>query len=1194
MSKRKKNPKVEIKERESSSGTVKGTGPIFEYSDEDFKQWCTNTFLKNKGDTSEIDAEFTKMKNLTDEDMDKLLDRQSMYNESIDNLMIYLANEEKSKHPEIFVDPKKIGAVLEDIEVPYGKKIVEMDNDMLEEFLSYAIVTGRNMEIEDCLYRDDKDYDNPRSETKAHKVYARYMNKYEQYEFMSESDKELWKAEIIENHVRLFRDGTLNDLIEVDDGIYVPSSKDRELLKDWGFAEPDLTMPEDDTDKVKDLEPRDKTIEFTADAREEYLSQTVNEFATISADNLGVDGKSITDDYDHVLSAIERVQNDPNITPMSKERIGEMFRKMSNDDDTFTHLSDEQLKALFYVPKNARWYHRAVENSPYKRDILADGYTDENGLAERKDNESIMRSNLKKIRDENYTYIMNALTMAVDTLHPKLIEFSKTLSEEEMSMLSIIFKTANIEFKDLEINHTGFSPATSSLLIEELYEILESMDETLIPGVKTARDVVFYLDKHINSKEAHTNIIELVYKTLIDLAYVGFINPNMTEYIYTATALTMAIDHFIAHPLYKYYDHVSGQEVIVNMLDRINARKGDKVNPLGYNEIEFVGDQIVNEIGGSEMVRIEGSTINATAGLKQNVGLDPNTQSSPYLENNGSVWGDSGFANTTEYPGANKNGSIKPKVNVIHSDGTPATNLFPKKDNSYQKLLAGDRSGLPVIGMPQYNNSFSTTGLVGQPSSPPVAVYNDPMIDRDISIGSGHLAGLPNFNCTEEFYCINSQEIAIKYSDGRVYIVQGKMIPLIQEIYSMRRKEIEASIKAKGGFMQPSVYGTSDKVEYGVWSSFPPHIRYKVSSEHDNVWRVELVMNNNLNNNNLGGNEMVKNLNGMEGFGIGATGTGMTSAGMAMAGLPTAMSGMNMTQPMMNTGAAMQATNVYSTQLNNTQPMMNTGMSNGFDTNAVIANLQAQIAALQQQVQSLQMQLSAARNQAAAMPMNTGISMYSAMSQPNNAWNATANTYNAYNQGFGMASGPVQVSQPAYQQPMMTNTGYNAFNNYTANNTMMNNGMNNGFARPVYNPINTMQPVVAPVSNTTPMFDTLGRPVNNMNQFGGANVGLMQQPIMNTGFNNNMMHNTSIMNNNQPLVPNGYGVTAGGFTYSQGLVQNPFSMQMQQVNPLLGSWTMTPGEIAVPGGECYLPASAQRHDIGTGVNTQARGVISYT
>lgn len=1222
---KKKNPKVnkvEVKTKEVGSGTVKGTGPIFEYTDEDFKQWCTNIFLKNKGDTKEIDDEFAKMKNLTDEDMDKLLERQDMYNEAIDNLMLFLANEEKSKHPEIFVDPEKVGAVLEDIEVPYGKKITELDPETLDEFLSYAIASGRMMEVEDCLYREDQNYEHTtwgETQTDAHKVYGKYMDKLEMYGLMSDVDRELWEAEVIENHARLFQSGKLNDLLEVDDGVFVPKSNDNPI-KDWGFDnEPELTMPDEDS-VIKDLEPREETIELTPSARESYMKQTLNEFAEIKSDRFGVDGHTIDKDYDYVLKAAARVQADKNITPVAKERIEEMFRRISNDDESFTRLTDEQLKALFYVPKRARWYHRNIGNGLYKRDMLADGYTDENGLVERKDNESIKISELKKIRDENYTYILNSLSMAVDTLHPKLIEFSKTLSPEEMSMLSVIFKSANIEFEDLHINHTGFAPATSELLINELYEILESIDETLVPGVKTAKDVVFYLDKIINSKETKINITEYVYKTLIDLAYVGFINPNMTEYIYTATALSMAIDYFTSHPLYKYSDHVSGQEIVVNMLDRINAKYGDKVDPMGHKDIMFLEDQIVkdNDLGGmNEMVRLESNSaaVEATAGLKQNVGISPD-QSGAFLQASGSVWGDS-RANTVTYPA----GKIKPSV--VHKDGTPGTNLFPKADDSgYKKLLAGDRSGIPVVGMPQYTNNFSTTGLVGVPATPPIAVYNDPMMDRDISIGSGHLSGLPNFACTEEFYYINSNEIAVKYADGRVFIVQGRFIPLLQEIYSMRRKEIEESIKSRGGFMQPSVYGTSDRIDFGMWNGFPAHVRYKVSSEHDNVWRAELVNNNNtlINNNNLGGNEMGKTLQGMEGFGIGAQGmnngmmNGMTTAGMAMAGIPTAMS-----QSVNNMTPAAQMANVYSAQMNgqgfNTMAgnnMMNNAAAN--NSNAVIQALQAQVAMLQQQIQALQAQVAAMNAKLQSAPaVNNGF---------NNGFNtmATPAINNFGNNGISMYTANNQMQQP------MINNGYNtqvpAINNF-ANNGMYNGyqapamntqpGFNNGFANPnAYNPVmpainnfgnngygmnqgyngfNVNQPVAMPVQqpaqpiyNGTPNYGTQA-PIYNGQPTTVNPFNTSVAPIVNGGPQNNNM------------VPNGYGVTTGGYNYTHGLTQNPYAMQAQSVNPQLASW-LTPGQIPSGPYAGLTPEQARSMQIATiparNQGGQAKGRIIYS
>lgn len=1205
--------KVEIKTSEVGSGTVKGTGPIFELNDEEFKQWCCNTFLQNKGDSATIDNEFAKHKNLVPEDMDKLLERQIMYNEALDNLMLYMANEEKAKHPEVFVDPATIDAPLEDVEVPYGIKIIDMDSEMLDEFLDWCIATGHFNEIEDCLYRDDVNYDKirPGQTSTANRIYHRYCDKLENYGMKDEDERLEWESEVLKKHASLIESGKLSNLVEVDDGIYIPKPSDTRALNELGFydnKDPELTMP--DEEELKDIEPRVETVELTPNAREAYLKQTLNEFATVSADKLGVDGIAMSDDYDITLAAVDRVHKNPNIEPASKERIAEMFRRISNDDESYTHLTDEQLKGLFYLPKYARWYHRDTKNSPYKRDILADGYTDKDGNVERKDDESIKMAELKKIRNESQSYVLNALTMAVDTLHPKLIEFSKSLSKEEMSMLSIIFQAAQIEFNDLHINHTGFAPATSELMITELYEILESMDETLIPGVKVAYDVVFYLDKTINSKDAkHLNVTELVYKTLIDLAYIGFINTNMTEYIYTATALSMAVEYFTKHPLYKYVDHITGQEVIVNMLDRINARIGDKVASLGHSEnITNLEDQLVNEVnnnnmnnnlGGEEMIRIEApaAAAQAVSGIKQNTGLDPKATAAPFVENNtGSVWGDAGKTNTVTYPAS------KPGVKLVHKDGTPLTNLFPKRDEAaYKKLLAGDTSGR-LAAIP--NGQYQAIPIPGnyQPAAQVTAVLVDPNIDRDISIGSGNLNGLPDFRCTEEFYYINPTEVAVKYQDGRVFVVNAVWIPLMQEIYSMNRAKLQERAKATGGFLQPSIYGTTDRIDFGLWNDFPPHIRYKVSNDHDNVWRVEIANNNNFNN-NLGGNEMGKTINGMEGFGM--MNNGMTAAGAAMAGIPTAMNTV-MSQPMMNMGGNMNTmtttnglpqynNNVYSAQLgaaaqpnmSMAQPMM-AGQANN---NAIIAALQAQVAILQQQVQALQAQVNNMRmtqmqqpvnsmaTQANAFnPYNNGISMYTAASaQPMNNMGFQQTpammTPSLFNNNTSLIGGPVQVSNNGYQTPAVPQFNSGVYNPITPAPMMQQPVMNNGyntvpnmnFSSPTTQPLMNSGLFGAPMFNTTLNTAPVATPAPAYNMYGQNVVQPVPQPtqlpqmgsLSGVGMQNVAQPLYQQPYNPQSAVPNGYNQTAGGYYYTVGLTQNPYMMQAQGINPTTGAYLNT-------------------------------------
>ena len=183
---------------------------------------------------------------------------------------------------------------------------------------------------------------------------------------------------------------------------------------------------------------------------------------------------------------------------------------------------------------------------------------------------------------------------------------------------------------------------------------------------------------------------------------------------------------------------------------------------------------------------------------------------------------------------------------------------------------------------------------------------------------------------------------------------------------------------------------------------------------------------------------------------------------------------------------------------------------------------------------------------------NNGISMYTAnnqMQQPmiNNGYNTQVPAINNFANN-GMYNG--------YQAPAMnTQPGFNnGFANPNAYNPVM-PAVNNGYAmNQGYNGFNVNQPVAMPVQqpaqpiyNGTPNYGTQA-PIYNGQPATVNPFNTSVAPIVNGGPQNNSM------------VPNGYGVTTGGYNYTHGLTQNPYAMQAQSVNPQLASW-LTPGQI---------------------------------
>ena len=91
------------------------------------------------------------------------------------------------------------------------------------------------------------------------------------------------------------------------------------------------------------------TAELVPETRETYIKMAQDEYSSVSVDDLGVNGKSINEDYNMFIDELEKAYKNKDIQPVTQERIQSMFRKISNDGEKFVHLTGEQLKGLFYL-----------------------------------------------------------------------------------------------------------------------------------------------------------------------------------------------------------------------------------------------------------------------------------------------------------------------------------------------------------------------------------------------------------------------------------------------------------------------------------------------------------------------------------------------------------------------------------------------------------------------------------------------------------------------------------------------------------------------------------------------------------------------------------------------------------------------------------------------------------------------------
>ena len=967
-------------------------------------------------------------------------------------------------------------AVLKSLE-PYGvTSILDLSEDAVDDFIKFNIAMGFFNEIEDACRAVDKDYSNlcTPNLTPGAKIYQKFMRYLD--EPLTDEEYEERNGRFLDEHIKFIEEAEIVPIVHENGDTNNKSPLSVERITEHDFDE----IPEDKklVDKSDTDVRMEHHVELTPEARDIYENMAQNEYADIQARQLGVKGLAMDDDLEKFAEEVQRVQNDPNVKAIDKSRLEHVLQSLA-DNNNYLFLTDEQLKALFYLPRHSRWFKRPSEKV-YPEDALADAYSDEHGMVERASDKSVI--DLDRVRDirlTTLTDLQNKLSVAVDNLRPQLLALGTLLNQEQLSHLSVLFKVAGLDFDDvIQEKQTGES--TNELLISELYEVLYNYDEIIYPNVKMAKDIVFKLDDMISKKIP--NITPKIYKTLVDLAFLGFINSKMSEYTYISAWLSLAIEYFEAHPMYTFvYDN---KEYTVNMLERLHARKGQKINPLETPVIDEIKD-----LGGEEMITVQDKDIieKAAAAVQSNFGPTAGIQIG---KGESDPWGIK-KENTAVLP----NATIKQAA--PYNSKVPTTNLFNTNAvENDKKTLMGQKDKLPMMGeqpAPVVNPNL------GMPSAQIVEYRIDPNIDKDYSFGTQYLWGLPEFKLTEEMFYINDKEVAVKYADGRVFVVNNVWIPLMQAAWSLIREAKMKAITANGGYPRPTEFGSTDTLQIGSWNNFPAHYRYKVCSTHDNVFRVEVANNNNNNNFQGGINMQARTINGMDGFGTGVVDNRFNTAAGALAGMP----GVQPTvQPVAQPAVQQPA---------------------GYDVNSLlqtIQQLQAQIATLQAQVQAQ----SVARPSGPAQINNSGYTpgMYTPGYNNYNTQPAAGSIYNfaGYNTGYNNNTGynpnlvnPLaaqlagattqtpgftnySMSQPTYnvnlRPAQVTNTGvynpvvapvsnyaqpaYNystpAYNNYQApavNNTMAIPAVN-AFAAPAYNApnYNATQPVLGPaqVTNT--------------------------------------------------------------------------------------------------------------------------------
>lgn len=880
-----------------------------------------------------------------------------------------------------------------------------------------------------------------------------------------------------------------------------------------------------DPDGVE-LEDRPKAgdAEMTLGARQDLRDVIAKGNMYIPEENFSImDGDvNLYDDPDIFNREVKRVQEDDSIaTATPEQRLAIIEDTVSRKID---NLTDEQLKALFYIPKKTRnSINHMIDGEVYDYTNAIMSTSDEDNNIEvesRKPLDDALTAELSHLQSVRFEKVKAGAQFLKKFFNNN---FEK-MTPLELEGLRLIYSETEetdddvpdpIEWGFLAHDRDEFRRKSLAELQMYLYRINFRLDPLAAVALNTINNII--TTRSIKDREI--TIVEY-YKLLVDLYVKGYPIHDRINFPETSALLLSALEYFQANPIYINNLDKSNPRRI-NMLERIKAKEGDKINAIGETEEEEIERQIkVDEQMEEEMIK-NVNAASASAGVAQTLAI---TQPQQPID---------------------PSKRLPTMVELSHIDPEILKFQTAIRLNEHPETMRNNMQTLSLAPV-----EFDATALPGV-NAQPTNVFPRQMTYEELQgsevNGSQLLFGLPTITAD----CVLARAdnyFVLKYPDGKCY----KVINKAKEVLKIRLEEVIAQHNLKhkesSSFPRPTLYR---KLEIHDWNGVPRHRIEKVTDHVGQMIFENQTINNNLGgiNMNYTGTDFITNAQPSPTNTPVIGGVSNTAMGTAnvLAGAATPMA--QPQQPMMPQQPAATVPTPGMTAQQTAQQQQNYQASYTQGYQAAMMEMQGQMQQLHAQIANLTAQLSTKDT----MLTNANMELSAARQKIHQLAGIVGGTPNTYGNGFAPMQQPMNYNMPSmYQQPPM-NMGYNSFNpqpysttpNYGQSYSPMvqQQPMNNMYQQPQY-----FAPAPAVNTMATPMVGMAPNPNMQPNNFGMQNMyGMQQQPqfgtinnAMQPQFGNPQIHRSpfgGVQQPQQPMVNNPYNNNRFGNNF--GTMQQP-------------------------------------------------------
>lgn len=527
------------------------------------------------------------------------------------------------------------------------------------------------------------------------------------------------------------------------------------------------TMP-----MINDFKEDIPKVEMTKHAQDLLRESTRADHTYIASDSFNIDGKTLLRSPKQFAEKVLQVQNDESIIPAPDKEIKLLFEFVKYEDYDES-LSPEQIKALFYLPKHNR------------RDILDRVSNTEDLVKESPSGEDTKRGRtFEEMRDtlnEVYSRNMHSITNSLQVLLPYFKRSLKKndMTEDELEALKVMYENVGLmeEFDvSKQYESRGFLTDVYYEAMEEIYDLLSNINYDFDPEAQVAYAVVERFKDSV-AKDNKLNFKGL-YKLLVDLWFKGFIDMHMPEQFNASILLEQAMEYFEANPIYE--EEWRGKKYVINMLDRIKAKRGETTSPAV--PLEEYENNYTKKLEEENMpLNVPDNFIANAANMSTS-----NAQDTPADFFNFKNW-------DPDVPGYLQ--GVKKKEEEPHVP----TNM--------------------TIHKPEPMDNHKATRLnFEQPVKPETKEFQRPMhggigktfpnTERLVQVnGSPDLTGLPQLSGYERTYNIPYEGVIISCDDGRFYLIEPQVVAEINTLRKYTQEEHNKTIKAsfpEDAFIRPT------------------------------------------------------------------------------------------------------------------------------------------------------------------------------------------------------------------------------------------------------------------------------------------------------------------------------------------------------------------------------------------------------